>query len=245
MILTIFVTALLGLLLGIVGGFLGTGGGTFAIPLLVLFGSYDQKLAQGTALVMVVTNVFNALLKYKGTSGLDLKSADVLAVSGSISAAFSSMWAISLPSVMLKQMYGIFLIVLAAFIFISKRKEISFTPLDFRWVFLPGLAGGVSLGLFGVGGAMLAVPLLVMFFGKTQVLAQGLGLALALPGCLISLVQYACHGHTDWLIGTILACGGVAGVSYGVVFAHQVKEKTLITAFCLFLVVGGVGLLLN
>ena len=62
MLLNIAGVGVLGVCLGGLGGFLGTGGGTFAIPALVLAG-YDQKLAQGTALVMVVTNVFKALLK--------------------------------------------------------------------------------------------------------------------------------------------------------------------------------------
>jgi len=242
MLLNIAGVGVLGVCLGGLGGFLGTGGGTFAIPALVLAG-YDQKLAQGTALVMVVTNVFKALLKYRSQSGLDLKLAGMLAASASISAAISSMWALSLPSLALQKMYGVFLVALAVFILFSRKKAASEKPLDYRWAVLPGLAGGVSLGLFGVGGAMLAVPLLVMFYGQSQVRAQGLGLALALPGCSISLLQYAHAGHIDWTIGAILAIGGLLGVPYGVRLAHRVKESTLIAAFCLFLVVAGTLLL--
>lgn len=243
MFINIAGVALLGLCLGGLGGFLGTGGGTFAIPALVLIAGYDQKLAQGTALVMVVTNVFKALLKYRSKSGLDLKLAGMLAASAGVSATISSMWALSLSSLVLQKMYGVFLIVLAVFILASKRRAASEQPLDYRWAVLPGLAGGVSLGLFGVGGAMLAVPLLVMFYGQTQVRAQGLGLALALPGCSISLLQYAQAGHIDWGTGAILAVGGLLGVPYGVGLAHRVKEVTLVNAFCLFLVVAGTILL--
>lgn len=228
-----------GALLGTMAGFLGTGGGTFAIPLLVLFFAYDQKLAQGTALVMVVANVLFALYKYKGRGSVDVKPALVLAASGSITSAVASMWALSLPSATLKLSYGVFLVGLAVFIIFVRDRRSILRLEDYRWAFVPGAIGGVSLGLFGVGGAMLAVPLLVMFFGYSQVRAQGLGLALALPGCSISLWQYASHGQVEWLLGSMLALGGLLGVPAGVRFAHQVSEKALIFSFCFLLVIAG------
>ncbi|BCH63100.1 UPF0721 transmembrane protein [Agrobacterium vitis] len=228
-----------GALLGTAGGFLGTGGGTFAIPLLVLFAAYDQKLAQGTALVMVVTNVLYALVKYRNKGSFDLKTALVLAVSGSVTSAISSLWALSLSSETLKLWYGVFLMLLAAFVAITRNIKFVSHGLDYRWAFLPGAIGGISLGLFGVGGAMLAVPLLVMFYGHSQVRAQGLGLALALPGCSISLMQYGYYGHVDWTLGLMLAIGGLLGVPAGVHLAHKVDERTLVLSFCILLIAAG------
>ncbi|MFD1744280.1 sulfite exporter TauE/SafE family protein [Rhizobium helianthi] len=234
-----------GALLGTMGGFLGTGGGTFAIPLLVLLLAYDQKLAQGTALVMVVTNVLFALYKYRNRGSLDIKPAITLAVSGSVTAAFSSHWALSLPSETLKVYYGGFLVGLAVFVLLARKRTAILQVRDYRWAVLPGAVGGVSLGLFGVGGAMLAVPLLVMFFGYSQVRAQGLGLALALPGCSISLFQYASHGHVEWMLGTMLAVGGLIGVPAGVYCAHKVSERMLIGSFCVLLVLAGLLVILK
>ena len=47
----------LGALLGFGGGIFGIGGGIIAIPVLVGLFGMDQKLAQGTALVMMVPNL--------------------------------------------------------------------------------------------------------------------------------------------------------------------------------------------
>ncbi|MDQ0455332.1 sulfite exporter TauE/SafE family protein [Rhizobium paknamense] len=234
-----------GALLGTLGGFLGTGGGTFAIPLLVLFAAYDQKAAQGTALVMVVTNVLYALLKYRKKGSFDMNTAIILAVSGSVTSALASLWALSLSSETLKTGYGIFLIMLSAFIAVTRNRKLVAGHLDARWAFLPGALGGVSLGLFGVGGAMLAVPLLVMFYGQSQVRAQGLGLALALPGCMISLLQYGYYGHVHWALGLTLAVGGLLGVPAGVHLAHKVQEKTLILSFCILLIIAGLLVILK
>lgn len=235
--------ALLGVFLGVLGGLLGTGGGTFAIPILATVGGYEQKLAQGTALVMVVGNVVRGFAGYRGRSGMHLPHALMLAVSGSVAAALSSMWAVSAADHRLRVMYGVFLIALAGFVLWSRRVRDVAAPADARWMFVPGLIGGVSLGLFGVGGAMIAVPLLVVFFGQSQLRAQGLGLALAVPGCAISLAQYAANGHVEWLSGIALALGGLVGVPYGVRIAHAIRERTLTLAFCIFLTIAGVTLL--
>lgn len=59
-----------------------------------------------------------------------------------------------------------------------------------------------------MGGAVLAVPVLTNVFCTSQLVAQGLSLALALPSTGVTLLTYALHGHVDWLIGLPLAVGG-------------------------------------
>lgn len=228
-----------GSMLGMLGGFLGTGGGTFAIPVMVLLLAFDQKLAQGTALVMVVTNVLYALVNYRKRGSFEARPAVILAVSASVTSALSSLWALSLSNEVLQLGYGLFLIGLAAFVVFTRSGRFKTRTLAESWLWLPGCVGGVSLGLFGVGGAMLAVPMLVLLFGRSQLHAQGLGLALALPGCSISLLQYGYYGHVDWTLGALLAIGGLVGVPGGVWLAHRVKENTLFTAFCVLLISAG------
>lgn len=236
--------AALGGVLGVLGGLLGTGGGTFAIPTLVLLMGYSQKAAQGTALVMVVANVAKALFKYRQQSGLDLRLAAVLAACGLAASTVSARWSLTLGGDTLQRMYGGFLVALAAMVWLLQgRKDAQLAHLGWGWAALPGLIGGVSLGLFGVGGAMLAVPLLVLFHGQSQVRAQGLGLALAVPGCAMALGQYAGAGWVDWGPGLVLAVGGLLGVSTGVNWAHRINETVLTRLFCCFLVCAAAAML--
>jgi uncharacterized membrane protein YfcA len=240
------VIALLGCVLGVLGGVLGTGGGTFAIPTLVLCMAYSQKAAQGTALVMVVANVLKALFKYRQQSGLDLRLALTLATSGLFSSTVSAYWSLAIDGPRLRFMYGCFLLFLAVMVWALqtfKREKIA--SLNWYWSVVPGLIGGICLGLFGVGGAMLAVPLLVLFHDQTQVRAQGLGLALAVPGCLMALLQYSAAGWVDWGPGLLMAVGGLCGVSTGVSIAHRLNSNTLNRVFCCFLVVAAMGMIIS
>ncbi|MDZ3990512.1 hypothetical protein PspTeo4_01712 [Pseudomonas sp. Teo4] len=97
-------------------------------------------------------------------------------------------------------------------------------------------------GLFGVGGAVVATPILTSVFGTTQVVAQGLSLALAAPSTAVTLLTYGVHHSVNWSVGIPLAVGGLLSISWGVRLAHALPEKVLRAMFCVFLVVCAVML---
>ena len=83
-------------------------------------------------------------------------------------------------------------------------------------VFVAACVVGAFGGLFGVGGGILFVPLLVLVFGFRQHRAQGTTLiALVPPTGLLAFINYARAGQVDWRVGLLLKpgmfLGGVAG----------------------------------
>lgn len=72
------------------------------------------------------------------------------------------------------------------------------------------LVAGILSGLIGIGGATIIVPLLVLFFGMSQYLAQGTTLALLVPPIgILATWQYYKRGlrrfswgrpHMPWLL---------------------------------------------
>ena len=226
----------LGALGGIVGGLFGIGGGVIVIPILGILFGFDQQVAQGTTLVMVVPNILMALWRYRRRVGLDPRIAGALGVSALLAAYPVARIATTLDPHGLRLAFAGFLVVLAAivgyrtwrgFVASSHRR-----PLAWGWSAVLGTAGGVISGLFGVGGAFIAPPVLTALFGVRQIEAQGLALALVCPGTIVALVTYASAGQVDWAIGAPLAIGGTAAVSTGVAFAHGLPEHRLRFAFC-------------
>ncbi|MDK6203865.1 sulfite exporter TauE/SafE family protein, partial [Oligella urethralis] len=96
-------------------------------------------------------------------------------------------------------------------------------------------AAGLIGGFFGVGGSLIAVPVLTLIYGYRQVVAQGIGLALVLPGVTMALITYAWHGNTDWSIGIPLAIGGVLMVRQAIRLAMHLSEVFLKRLFVLVL----------
>lgn len=80
------------------------------------------------------------------------------------------------------------------------------------------LASGVGLvaGLFGVGGGVLLVPLLVLIFGFEQHRAQATSLeALVPPTSLLAFLNYARAGQVDWKVGLVVMPGIIVGALLG------------------------------
>lgn len=231
----------LGAALGTVGGLFGIGGGLIAIPALgVLFG-LDQQLAQGTALMMVVPNVMLALWRYHQRNRIELRYALPLAGASFVFAWLGSIWAVGLDAQNMRIGFIGFLVALAAWnlvrMFLRSAPPSGELRHPWPWLGVLGSFSGVMGGLFGVGGAVVATPVLTSVFGTTQVVAQGLSLALALPSTSVTLLTYAVHQHVDWTMGIPLAVGGLMSISWGVKLAHAMPEKVLRSLFCGFLVV--------
>ncbi len=112
----------LGLLGGIPAG-MGMGGGTVTIPLLVLVGGVEQKLAQSAnlfaflpmSLLALKTHRDNGLLKTRGILW-SILPALLLSAAGALLAA-------SLPSALLRKGFGAFLVGLAFFGLYSLRQN--------------------------------------------------------------------------------------------------------------------------
>lgn len=236
----------LGAALGTMGGLFGIGGGLIAIPALgVLFG-LDQQLAQGTALVMVVPNVLLALWRYHQRNRIELRHAVPLSLCSFIFAWLGSIWAVGLDAHSMRLGFVAFLVALAVWnvarMFMKASAPSSQLRYPWPWLGVLGCFAGSMGGLFGVGGAVVATPILTSVFGTTQVVAQGLSLALAAPSTMVTLLTYGVHGSVDWHVGIPLAVGGLLSISWGVKLAHALPEKVLRTLFCVFLIVCAVML---
>ncbi|MBX8499986.1 MULTISPECIES: sulfite exporter TauE/SafE family protein [Pseudomonas syringae group] len=230
---------LMGAAMGTLGGLFGIGGGLVAIPALgVLFG-LDQQLAQGTALLMVLPNVLLALWRYNQRNRVLLRNALMLIVPSFFLAWLTSLLAVRVDPQHMRLGFVIFLILLTIFNLaqmFSRKSQASTQLRHVNWLWLLGVGSGVTGGLFGVGGGVVATPILTSVFGATQVVAQGLALTLAVPSTAITLFTYALHDHVNWSMGIPLAIGGLASVSWGVRLAHSMPERLLRYLFCLFLV---------
>lgn len=237
---------LLGAVLGTVGGLFGIGGGLIAIPVLgVLFG-LDQQIAQGTALVMVVPNVMQALWRYHQHNRIAARHAAPLALMGFSFAWLGSIWAVGIDPQSMRTIFVVFLLALSAYnllrMFSSSAPAQSQMRYSWPWLGALGAASGALGGVFGVGSAVVATPVLTSIFGTSQVVAQGLSLALALPSTAVTLVTYGIHHEVDWQVGLPLAAGGLLSISWGVRVAHALPERLLRALFCGFLVVCAVML---
>ncbi|NVN98037.1 MAG: sulfite exporter TauE/SafE family protein [Geobacteraceae bacterium] len=117
-------------------------------------------------------------------------------------------------------------------------------PTFIALILLGGLAG-VTSGLIGIGGGIIIVPALVLFFGFSQQMAQGTTLALMVPplGILAALTYYR-QGYVDIKTAGLICLGFLLGSVLGADLAIRLPTEILTRTFGAVLVAIGLKMLL-
>jgi uncharacterized membrane protein YfcA len=91
---------------------------------------------------------------------------------------------------------------------------------------------GITSGLFGIGGGVLLVPLLVLVFSFSQHRAQGTSLvALIPPTGALALIAYARGGDVSWMTGFLLLPGIFIGGVLGGMLAKRMDPGVMRKVF--------------
>ena len=98
-------------------------------------------------------------------------------------------------------------------------------------VVLAGVAVGVFSALFGVGGGLLMVPLIVLAFDETQQVAEGTSLLVIVPTALAGLVALRGRSLVSWSLVGLIAIGGALGSFAGATVALSIPSDSLTKAF--------------
>lgn len=99
-----------------------------------------------------------------------------------------------------------------------------------------GIVAGVISGLFGVGGAIVVVPGLVLLAKLPQHTANGTSLgALLLPVGLLGFLQYYKRGQVNLAYAAIVAAGLFIGALVGARLAAGLSDASLRRGFGVFL----------
>jgi uncharacterized membrane protein YfcA len=107
-----------------------------------------------------------------------------------------------------------------------------------------GLVAGFFGALFGVGGGIVIVPLLVMLRAFDQRRASATSLTAILVSSVAGAITYALHGDVKPGAAALVGLPAVAGVLVGTAVQQRVPIRQLSYGFALLLAVVGVRLLL-
>jgi uncharacterized membrane protein YfcA len=118
---TLILLLAIGLVTGAVAGMLGVGGAVIMVPALVFIMGFSQQMAQGTSLAVMLPPIgIIAAYNYWRVGQVNLKYALILAGVFIIGSYFGSKFAISLPQPVLKKIFGVLLLLVAAKMLLSK-----------------------------------------------------------------------------------------------------------------------------
>lgn len=102
-----------------------------------------------------------------------------------------------------------------------------------------GLLSGSLSGLVGVGGGIIMIPLLISFFGFTQLNAQGTAIAAMLPPIgILAAINYYQEGYVRWEYSIVIALAFIVGGYFGSKLSISISQDLVrrIFAVVLFIV---------
>jgi uncharacterized membrane protein YfcA len=108
-----------------------------------------------------------------------------------------------------------------------------------------GVAGGFFGGLFGVGGGIVIVPLLILLAGLGAKEATGTSLAVIGFTAAFGVVAFSALGHVSWRDALLVGLPAMVGVLAGTELQRRISSRLLTILFAVFLVAVAVRLVLE
>ncbi len=235
-----------GVAAGILSGLFGIGGGSLIVPSLIALVGMDVLHASATSLAALLLPVGAlGVWQYHKSGLVQWKVAGWLSAGLLTGSALGAEFALSLPSVWLERAYACFLFYIAwGYLEIGKRlrgqaRDVEPGPRKEGraaiWL-LVGFCAGIIAGLFGKGGGVVIVPVLMGLFAFRAKEATGTSLAaLQLPVGLPGVLLYAKNGVLDLGLAGWVAGGLLAGTFFGTRIAIGLKPSLFKRLFGVFL----------
>jgi uncharacterized membrane protein YfcA len=108
---------------------------------------------------------------------------------------------------------------------------------------LIGLAAGFFSALFGVGGGIIVVPLLVLALGYAVRPATGTSLTAIALIALVGTIAYGVRGEVEPGYAALVGLPAAAGAVAGAALQQRIASRTLVYAFAGLLLLVAVALL--
>lgn len=106
-----------------------------------------------------------------------------------------------------------------------------------------GIAIGVSLGLLGGGGSILAVPALVYALGQPVRDAVPTSLLVVGGSAAAGAVSHLRAGNVPWRSASLFGFAGIAGSFAGAWINHQLEQDVVLVGFATLMLVAAVAML--
>lgn len=240
---------IVGVLAGIMSGLFGIGGGIVMVPTLIAIFGMNMLDANATSLaaMLLPVGIFGVINYYKA-GYINLKDSLWIALGLFGGSFFGAELAVSLDVNLLAKLYAAYLLWIAVGYFdipsyFSRNKnkkqtnDIKTKTQHAVWQFIfIGVLAGVIAGMFGKGGGLVIVPILIKYFDYDPKAASATSLAaLQLPVGLPSVIVYAQDGHLNFFYAGLMAFGILVGVFFGSKLALNLSSAIFKKVYAVFL----------
>ena len=238
----------IGLVAGLLSGLFGVGGGTVIVPFLVLFLTFNQRLAAGTSLAAIVPTAAVGVISYALHDSVAWIPALLLAAGAVVGAQIGTWMLPRVSLTVLRWAFVGFLVAVIVSLFLvipSREAELALTWLSGAGLVVLGVVTGVFSGLIGVGGGIVVVPALMVLFGTSDLVAKGTSLLMMIPTAVSGTIGNLRRGNVDLAAAAVVGVAACTTTALGAWVATVVDPFVANALFAAYLVVIAVQLALR
>jgi len=223
---------------GLLSGMFGLGGGIIIVPGLMFALGMDQRRAHGTSLGGVFLISLSSFFSYWTHDHIDWPVVLWLSI-GSVAGSLIGAELLARLSKRTLTIAFIGILVIAGvrmFFKIDASGEMILDGLTAAWLIGIGLVVGALAGMLGIGGGLMTVPILVIFFHVSPAIAKGTSLAVVIPTALVGTLQNLRNKNTDLTAAAIVSSTGIVTAIAGSWIAARMNDAISNFLFAVLLI---------
>ena len=211
---------------GLLSGMFGLGGGIIIVPGLMFALGMDQRRAHGTSLGGVFLISLSSFFSYWTHDHIDWPVVLWLSI-GSVAGSLIGAELLARLSKRTLTIAFIGVLVIAGirmFFRIDSSGEMILNGPTAAWLVVIGVVVGALAGMLGIGGGLMTVPILVIFFHVSPAIAKGTSLAVVIPTALSGTLQNLRNKNTDLTAAAIVSSTGIVTAIAGSWIADRMND---------------------
>ncbi|MHA1650310.1 MAG: sulfite exporter TauE/SafE family protein [Candidatus Helarchaeota archaeon] len=238
-----FLLLSLGLAAAILGALMGVGGGFLMVPSFIYLG-FTKDYAPVLSLFVIIFVASSATIRYAHERTINYRLGLIYAPF-SIAGAFMGAYLLHVISnLVFKVIFSGLIIVVGGRLILKKDQSDAKSPekesrWSYYWVIIWGFLTGMAASFVGIGGGLIAVPVIHLFFMETIHVAIATSLFIMIFTSSFATLQHFLLGYMNLILlltGLVVAIGAIIGSQIGSKIQIRLKGKTLQRIFGGFMI---------
>lgn len=231
---------IIGLTAGFMSGLFGVGGGIIIVPLLTMLAKFDQKKAAGTSLGAIVPTSIAGVISYAAGGDVAWVAAIIVCIGSIVGAQLGTRLLARIPKRAAQWAFIVFIVaVIVSMFFVvpSRDAVIHLSVITVIEMIAVGLFVGILSGILGIGGGAVIVPMLILLFGASDLVAKGTSLAVMIPTAVSGTIGNVRSRNVDLAGALTIGVSASATTALGALLAGAIDPLVGNILFAAFLVV--------
>ena len=225
---------------GVLGSLVGIGGGVIISPFLTFLSLTPSQVAS-TSLISVTSTSGSSVIAYSRLKRINYSTGLGMALFSSPGAIIGAIISVHISLYFFIVLFAVLLFATGLYLLfrnsVLSRPKFNMNSIFIKVIFCFGsFVAGIISSLFGIGGGVLFVPLLVLIIGMNMSSAVPTSQLALLSTSLVGTFTHVILGNPEYVYALFLSIGSFAGAQIGAKASGIFSSSTLEKIFAILLI---------